>query len=242
MDDPAQPGPQPAGDDAADSIAVTSKGEWMSRTWFAVVVVVIVGLWVAVFGYHAGLHHSVTAAPSPRPQAVRHSQPPPTPKPARQTPAAATLPPITPLTPVSVAAFGPGGTVQGDDPQGAPLALAGNPATPWRTDWYSTARFGDLQTGTGLLLDMGRPVRITTAQITLGSIPGADIELRAGDIPALADLQTVASAANAGGVVQLRSARRVRGRYLLIWFTLLPPDPAGTFQASVSSIRLAGRT
>ena len=51
----------------------------------------------------------------------------------------------------------------------------------------------------------------------------------------------MASAAGAGGVVQLRPTRRVRGRYLLIWFTLLPPDSAGTFQASVSGIRLEGR-
>jgi hypothetical protein len=84
-------------------------------------------------------------------------------------------------------------------------------------------------------------VTVTKAQITLGSIPGADIELRAGNIPALADLRTVARATNAGGVVRLRPKRSVRGRYLLIWFTLLPPDTAGSFQASVYSIRLEGR-
>ena len=182
-----------------------------------------------------GPRHAVTAAPSALARPVRHSQ-------APQTPAPAAVPPITPLTPVSATAFGPGGTAQGDDPQDASHALAGDPATPWRTDWYATARFGNLQTGTGLLLDMGRPVTITTAQITLGSIPGAGIELRAGNVPALADLHTVARAANAGGVVQLQPADTVRGRYLLIWFTSLPPDQAGTFQASVSSIRLEGRT
>ena len=41
----------------------------------------------------------------------------------------------------------------------------------------------------GLLLDLGRPVTVTSAQITLGSIPGADVELRAGNLPALADPQ-----------------------------------------------------
>jgi hypothetical protein len=235
MYDTAQPGPQPASDHAAGPVTVTSKLEWVWRAWIAVVVVVAGGLWFAAFHYHAGPRHAVTAAPSALARPVRHSQ-------APQTPAPATVPPITPLTPVSATAFGPGGTAQGDDPQDAPHALAGDPATPWRTDWYATARFGSLQTGTGLLLDMGRPVTISTAQITLGSIPGADIELRAGNVPALADLHTVARAANAGGVVQLRPARPVRGRYLLIWFTSLPPDQAGTFQASVSSIRLEGRT
>jgi Helix-turn-helix domain len=240
-DDTADPGLQPASDDTADPVTVTSRGKWIRRAWIAVLVVVIGGLWFAAFDYHAGPRHAVTAAPSARAQPVLHNQAPSTPAPARQTPTAATVLPLTPLTPVSATAFGPGGTAQGDDPQGAPLAIAGNPATPWRTDWYATARFGNLQTGTGLLLDMGRPVTIIIAQMTLGSIPGADIELRAGNVPALADLHTVARAANAGGVVQLRPARRVRGRYLLLWFTLLPPDPAGTFQASVSSIRLEGR-
>ena len=234
-DGAAEPGLQPASDDTADPVTVTSRDEWIWRAWIAVLVVVMGGLWFAAFHYHAGPRHAVTDGPSARAHPVRHS-------PAPRTPAPATVPPVTPLTPVSATAFGPGGTARGDDPQRAPLAIAGNPATPWRTDWYATARFGNLQTGTGLLLDMGRPVTITAARITLGSIPGADIELRAGNVPALADLHTVARAANAGGVVQLRPAGPVRGRYLLIWFTLLPPDPAGTFQASVSSIRLEGRT
>jgi transcriptional regulator with XRE-family HTH domain len=241
-DDTAQSGPQPTTDDTADPVTVTGAADWIWRVWLAVVVVAMGGLWFAAFQYLPGPRHVVTLAPSAREHPVahrlpHHSQAPPAP----QTPARPPVPPVTPLAPVSAAAFGPGGTAQGDNPQNARLALAGNPAAPWHTSWYNTAHFGNLQTGTGLLLDLGRPVTVTNAQITLGSIPGADIELRAGDVPALADLQTVARMTNAGGVVQLRPTGSVRGRYLLIWFTLLPPDPAGTFQASVYSIRLEGR-
>jgi cytoskeletal protein RodZ len=153
-------------------------------------------------------------------------------------------PPVSPpttLTPVSVVAFGPGGTAQGDNPELASLAIADNPANPWNTDWYATPNFADLQAGTGLLLDMGRPVTITSAQITLGSIPGADLQLRTGNVPALADLNTVATATNAGGLVPLTPSGAVPARYLLIWFTQLPPDSAGTYQAFVSDISLMGR-
>jgi cytoskeletal protein RodZ len=174
--------------------------------------------------------HARPAASHPRPTAARSSAPPATPS----------APPVTTLTPVGVAAFGPGGTAQGDNPQNASLALAGHPATPWHTSWYATAQFGNLQAGTGLLLDMGRPVTVTSARIRLGSIPGADIELRAGNVPALADLRTVASATNAGGVVQLRPTGSVSGRYVLIWFTLLPPDSSGTYQADISGVGLLG--
>jgi cytoskeletal protein RodZ len=242
LDDTAQLGAQPTADETADPVTVTGKGGWIWRAWLAVVAVVIGGLWFAAFHYHAGPRHAVTAVPSARAQPVAHSHPhrseaPPAP----QTPATVFVPRVTPLAPVSAAAFGPGGTAQGDNPQNAGLALANNPATPWHTSWYATAQFGNLQTGTGLLLDLGGPVTVTNAEIALGSIPGASFELRAGNVPALTDLRTVARATNAGGVVQLRPTRLVRGRYLLIWFTLLPPDSAGTFQASVYSIRLEGR-
>jgi hypothetical protein len=146
------------------------------------------------------------------------------------------------LTPVSATAFGPGGASQGDNGDLAPLAIDAHPATAWHTDWYTTARFGNLYPGTGLLVDMGRPVTITAAQISLGSGHGASLQLRIGAAPALAHLRPVAQAANAAGVVRLYLTPPGRGQYVLIWFTSLPLDPAGTFQASVYSLQLEGRT
>jgi hypothetical protein len=67
------------------------------------------------------------------------------------------------------------------------------------------------------------------------------LQLCIGATPTLADLSPVSHAVNAGGVVHLRLVTPAHGRYVLIWFTSLPPDPAGTFQASVYSIRLRGR-
>lgn len=84
---------------------------------------------------------------------------------------------------------------------------------------------------------------ITAARITLGRAHGASFQLRVGAGPAPASLRPVAGAANAGGgVVRLRLTRPARGRYVLLWFTRLPPGPAGTFQASVYSLQLEGRT
>jgi len=144
------------------------------------------------------------------------------------------------LIPVSAAAFGPGGTGDGDNPQRAVLALGGSPATGWHTDWYASARFGNLQPGTGLLLDMGHPVTITSAQVTLGGAPGADVQLRAGAAPALASLRPVAYVTDARGVLRIRIERPADSRYLLIWFTRLPRDSAGSYQASVYGVRLEG--
>ena len=149
--------------------------------------------------------------------------------------------PVRALAAVSATAFGVSGPGQGDNPGTARLAIDGSSATAWRTDWYTTARFGNLYAGTGLLLDMGRPVTVTAARVTLGRAAGAGLQLRVGATPALAGLAPVARAAGAGGVVHLQLARPAHGRYVLLWFTMLPPDPDGTFQASVYNVRLEGR-
>jgi hypothetical protein len=170
--------------------------------------------------------------------------------PAVQASAAQASPAVTPsaspaaaqtLAPTTVAAFGPGGTATGDDQARAGLAIGDDAASPWYSDWYTTSDFGNLQAGTGLLLDMGRTVTVTSVRLSLGGAPGADLQLRAGRRPVLDSLRTVASRSGAGRTVSLRLTTPVHARYLLIWFTSLPPDPAGTYQVSVYDIRIRGQ-
>ena len=178
-------------------------------------------------------HGAAGSAPSAAPAAT--ASPAPT---GRHGPAQAAAPPAArALTPASVTAAGPGG---GDNPQFAYRATDASHATAWRTDWYTTARFGNLYPGTGLLLDMGHPVTITGAAISLGSAPGAALQIRVGAARGLAQRPPAARAAGAAGVLRLRFSRPAHGRYVLLWFTRLPEDPAGTFQASVYNIELTG--
>jgi hypothetical protein len=141
------------------------------------------------------------------------------------------------LTVTRVTAFGPGG---GDGAGQAALALSGNPATPWRTDWYATPYFGGLYSGTGLLVDMGRSVTVTSVRLSF-SAAGASLQLRAGDEPVAARLRTVATATSAPATVQLTLSTPAHARYLLIWFTKLPPDPVGTYQARIYQIAVRGQ-
>jgi cytoskeletal protein RodZ len=197
---------------------------------------------------------SAAASLSPSPPAARTG--PPASTPAVQastaqaspvaTPSASTTPSASPvaaqaLAPASVTAFGPAGPADGDNPQLAALAVSGNPATPWSSQWYATPQFGNLKTGTGLLLDMGHPVTVSSVRLSLVSRSGADLELRAGAKPVPAWLTQVATASNAGGTVQFQPSAPVRARYLLIWFTKLPPDGAGTYQAGVYKITVQGQ-
>lgn len=155
------------------------------------------------------------------------------------TTAPAVPPPVRTLFPVSAVAFGPQGTADGDDPQNAARVLT-DPSQGWLTDWYTTPDFGELKTGTGLLLDLGRTFTITTVRVALG-FPGADFQLRAGTVPGLTTLPVVATAARAGDVAELPLAVPVRARYVLLWFTRLPPDGAGTYQVFVHQVTVQGR-
>jgi hypothetical protein len=155
------------------------------------------------------------------------------------SPSAASPVPVQALAPASVAAFGPAGLADGDDQQGAALATGGDRARPWTSQWYATARFGNLKRGTGLLLDMGRPVTVASVRVSL-VYSGANIQLRAGSKPVPAWLPVVARASNTGGTVQLRPGAPVHVRYVLIWFTKLPPDHAGTYRAAVYRITVQG--
>jgi len=215
--------------------------ERRGTNWTAILAVLLLAAF-GLLGYHlasAGRHATASPAAATRParHAARHSShagahPRPTSSPA--------APQLESLTPVSVTAFGPAGPGQGDNPSYASLAVSDNPATPWNTDWYATPDFGNMQSGTGLLLNMGKQVTVTSAQITLGSTPGADLQMRTGNVAQLADLKTVATATNAGGVLHLQFTAPAQGQYLLIWFTKLPPDSSGTFEAFVSGVSLKG--
>jgi len=145
------------------------------------------------------------------------------------------------LTVARVTAFGPSGTANGDNPQIAARAVAGSRAAPWYSQWYATPFFSSLKTGTGLLVDMGRTVTVSSVRVWLVAPAGASLQLRAGAKPVPSWLPKVASASNAGGAVQFNLGTPAHVRYLLIWFTKLPPDNAGHYQASVYKIGVKGQ-
>lgn len=147
------------------------------------------------------------------------------------------------LSAVSVAAFGPDGTSDGDNANKASRVLVGNGVNAWSSLWYRTPDFGKLQAGTGLLVDMGSVVSVSRVRVVLGDSAGADVQLRLGDrADDLSDLSTAASASDVGGTVHLSPSSPVRARYVLIWFTRLPPDHAGTYQVLVYSIAVSGHS
>jgi hypothetical protein len=173
-------------------------------------------------------------------------------------PNAATHPPtstrtstaVVTLKPVSAQAFE-------DNPNGANLAIDNNPNTEWQTDWYlNNPVFGGLQQGSGLILDMGHSVRLSSVTIKFGSIPGADVQIKIGNpatpVPpqsapttaqAIANsMTTVARQSDVGGTVTFPVSSSASGRYVLIWFTKLPPmaGQPNKYQADIFNVIVKG--
>jgi hypothetical protein len=160
---------------------------------------------------------------------------------AAQASASAAAQRVVTLPVASVTAVGPGGAADGDDPGGAAAAIAAHPAQLWSTQWYATPQFGMLKHGTGLLLDLGSKVTVTTVRLDLAPDQGADLQLRVGNGEALQDLTVAATANNAGGALTLTLHHPVAARYLLIWITQLPADGSGHYAETVSHVSVTGR-
>ena len=179
-------------------------------------------------------------------------------------PGAATHHPASARTGTAVATLRPA-RAQGleENNDNANAAIDGNPGTFWQTHYYiGNAVFGGLQQGSGLILDMGRAIRLSSVTVTFGSIPGANVQIRIGTpvapLPPPSDNTTPAQAAadqsfaNAMTTVaqQTDVARTVTfpvsstasGRYVLIWFTKLPPmaGQVNRFQAEIYNVVVKG--
>jgi cytoskeletal protein RodZ len=145
------------------------------------------------------------------------------------------------LLPVAAAeAFGPGGLGDGDNPSGADYTIASNPPRPWSTNWYASAQFGMLKSGTGLLLHLSHRATITSVRIDLTHYQGVNLQLKVGDGNGPQDFKVVATADNTGGTVRLTLRHPASARYLLIWFTQLPPNGVGQYQESVYHVLING--
>jgi len=133
----------------------------------------------------------------------------------------------------------------------AALAIDGSPATAWSTQYYlGNPRFGGLKNGSGLLLDMGKTVKLSSITVTFGSTPGANVSIMIGnngsaDPASVSSFATVAQQDGVpGGTTTFDVHSSASGRYVLIWFTRLPPKadggPSGSFGASIFNIIVKG--
>jgi hypothetical protein len=166
----------------------------------------------------------------------------------------AALPPATPATPGAqalrlvwrtppdISDFDPEGDGE-ENPDSVGFAVDHDPSTSWTTDRYqNSSHFGGLKDGVGLLLDLGHPVEVRSAELAL-TAAGAGVELRAGDVRprAASDLTLLTTSGRAPAQVSWTLPHPTRARYWLVWFTNLPKVDGG-YRVGVTDIALMGPT
>jgi hypothetical protein len=154
--------------------------------------------------------------------------------------------PAAVLEPRSAIAFGPAG---GDNGSQASLAIDRQPGTSWTTDSYrGSPRFGNLYRGTGLMLDMGKRVGVSSVTVTFGNGPGTHVRIEVGNNGAGTGsapppgFTTLGRSANAAGPITFTGHGTTSGEFVLIWFTKLAPQSgqSGQYQADVFNVVVRG--
>jgi hypothetical protein len=153
------------------------------------------------------------------------------------------------LTPVSANSFDALGNDGGnEDGSGAKNAIDNSPSTFWHTDYYLTyPALGNLKKGTGLILDMGKQVRLSQVVVQFGASCCTRVQIEIGNdntpvASALSSFTKVASSTTAHGSTTFDVSSTTTGRYVLIWITRLPPL-AGTgnqYQAQIYNVVVHG--
>ena len=220
-----QQGGPPRWDDRDPTGGRGSGGSRVLAAVAAVLVLVLIAVAAWVFTHH-------TSTPPPK---------------AKQTPSASpSNTPAAVLHPQSAAAYGPNG---GDNAGQAGLAIDNSPATDWNTDSYQgSPYFGNLYHGTGLMLDLGKNVNVSSVTVTFGSVPGTHVRVMVGDTATGSGLKpppgftTLDKSTNAVNQVTFTGHSAASGRYILIWFTKLAQQSGqpGQYQADVYSVVVRG--
>ena len=134
--------------------------------------------------------------------------------------------------------FDPPPAGDGEERKGSvPNALDDDASTTWETERYSSASFGGLKTGVGLLVDLGKPTRVGRVElVTTGG--GATFELRAADkLGARAeDYRVVASGRANDEALVLTPVTATTARWYLVWITGLRSTDDG-FRAGITELR-----
>lgn len=159
---------------------------------------------------------------------------------------------FTTLTPTAAAGFDaltPPSQDPGDENSNQAMnVLTGNSAG-WDTQQYkANPVFGGLKKGTGLILTMPGSVKVASITVRFGSAtPGADVQIKVGDSNARSaenvnGMTTVASASNVSGSHTFTVKNPIADKYVVIWFTKLPPmqGKAGWYMAQVFSVAIKG--
>jgi putative peptidoglycan lipid II flippase len=233
LDDPVSLTP-PQAVPAARSAAPPKRRSALARAFGVLVGALLLGA-VALIGLEllrSAVGGGDVATESPSATAPTTVSSPPSSAPAEPTPVA--IEAATDFDPP------PGGS--GDENSAdAPLAIDGDLATSWKTMTYYDPM--EIQKdGVGIFLDLGSSVAVSGLNLRLVSAD-SDLEIRAAPETAaeppqaIDDWTVIAEVAKTAEAVPVSLETPVTTRYVLVWFTRLPPE-GGDFRGGVAEVEV----
>ncbi|WP_433465466.1 protein kinase family protein [Spirillospora sp. CA-128828] len=120
--------------------------------------------------------------------------------------------------------------------KGLNTLIDGRAGGNWETQSYHGADFGNYSKGLGVLLDMGKPVKIANVKIH-SPVNGGTLQVKVGDSRSPGDLKAVGEQAPNGGELTITANPQATAQYVLVWFTQLPGGP---FKGRLGEITVYG--
>jgi hypothetical protein len=146
-----------------------------------------------------------------------------------------------PIAVQAVSDFDPESDNPEENPEDAPNAIDGDPATSWATStYYNDPALGGLKSGVGLMLDLGRDQQPRSVTVRLKGAP-TSFQVYAASAGVTATPESLDQLDKVGGAADAREQATVqlepgpRTRYLLVWLTKLPAVPDG-FRGEITEI------
>ncbi|WP_019548108.1 hypothetical protein [Streptomyces sulphureus] len=146
-----------------------------------------------------------------------------------------------PIKVAGVEDFDPESADGQENPEDVDDAVDDDPTTYWPTSkYYGQPNFGNLKSGVGLILDLGKLQQVSEVQVDFLGTTRAEIHAAprsaTGMPTSLGGFEKVSG--GTGEKLKLKAKKPVRTQYVLLWLTKLPLSEDGNYRGRVAEVRV----
>ncbi|MGC0330838.1 hypothetical protein RKD23_003828 [Streptomyces sp. SAI-170] len=137
--------------------------------------------------------------------------------------------------------FDPFGQDQSEKPGDIDKVYDNAPGTYWQTDKYYgefAAKFGNLKSGVGVILDLGKVQDVGKVAVTFEGDTSVELLAADGDTEPQTFEAFTKVADGSGSAVDLKPSKELKARYVLVWLTELPLQSNGEYRGRVVDIKV----
>ncbi|MFI0860679.1 hypothetical protein ACH4RA_10445 [Streptomyces smyrnaeus] len=128
-----------------------------------------------------------------------------------------------------------------EKPERAGDAVDGKPNTYWLTDKYlGHATFGNLKSGAGLILDLGKTRQVSQLKVDfIGKTSASFLAAPKSVTNMPSSLGSFSKVTNGSGAhLTLKAKKPIKTRYVLLWLTKLPLTDEGNYRGRVTEVQV----